>query len=236
MDIPNWIIWGWSVASTLAAGIFALLKSRSDAKAQKIDSLSDIENQNISIWNEVDICKQKLYTTIELHREEKNRANKIEEELIKTKKHLEMSHDIITKYIPLVEIEERLKDLDTLEEVLDAIPIPLCATASTSGGSFSFVNRAFADILEINKEDVQDFDWRSTIHPDDLKAASLIEASALEKGGSGLRTRYRLLSGKTIHLVWCWSSYRNGVSISVAEILAVTNSDSHIPATYAPTA
>lgn len=223
MVIPDWIIWVWSAGSTLAAGIFALLKYRSEKTTQKIDSISDIQNQNINIWNEVDACKEKLYTTIDLHRQEKERSNQIEKELKKVKSDLLLSQEIISKYIPLAEIEERLRDLHTLEDVLNKIPIPLCVFTSESGGTFTFINKAFANILGVNQNELQDFDWRANIHPDDLNSASLIEASAFERGGQGLRNRYKTKNGKIAHLLWCWSSYRNGVSISVAEVLAITN-------------
>lgn len=67
---------------------------------------------------------------------------------------------------------------DALADAWDYAQDGIVIGESRSGGTWLFVNRAFADALGYGRNEILDMGWQQLLHPDDQKRARQIEGSA----------------------------------------------------------
>ena len=124
---------------------------------------------------------------------------------------------LLESMMPLGALVHRIEDLAAVAQVMDRVETPFVISSIKAGGTFGWVNLAFASALGMTREEVLSAGWKNLVNPDDLDDTMKTEATAWDRAVDGFVNRYRHASGGWRRFRWWSSSYDlRGYAISVA--------------------
>jgi len=91
--------------------------------------------------------------------------------------------------------DEVRRSEDQLRLIIDTVPA--LAWSTNPDGSFEFVNRRWRNYTGLSTEEVQEWDWKSTIHGEDIEHLQEVWSAALASGApSECEARLRRFDGQ----------------------------------------
>lgn len=211
----------WQELASLLASFGALLGVLINVvnirRANKsLDVKDDVSLSSLyrEVLNDVDGLRDKLKIANDAY-------DGLEEKLTSAENHeKDCRHRLerLENILPFSLLSDRIDDLASVSDIFDRCSDGIVITSPTSGGTFLWVNLAFALSLGMTRDEVLKTSWVSIIHPDDRQRTEEAESQAWITPLEGFVNRLVGKSGRANVYKWFTSQYKKGISFSVVKI------------------
>jgi PAS domain-containing protein len=216
------------LAALATAIITAIRQRRASAVAITLASKTEAETRQIQVgvdeklWARVEDLRAKLT-------DHQQQLDVVKAELIWSREHERRCNArvaVLEELVPIGALVANIDDLGKVANVLDRVRWPFVISSNVGGGSFKWVNLAFADMLGMTRSAVILAGWQALVHPDDIDDTKVAEASAWDSSVDGFVNRFRHSTGRYRRLKWWASPYDlRGFSISAVDDLGFVDEE-----------
>lgn len=157
----------------------------------------------------------KAYEDMEELREQLRTTRDAEEECARRVTELRERLSLVEAVLPFILVEDQLRNVGWIAEVLDAAADCWVVSSSAAEGSWVFVNARLCEVLGLGRDALLAAGWRALVHPDDLAKTQIAEGRAWT-GTTRIVNRFRTASGGWAQLRWIAPPYAAGVTLALA--------------------